>query len=216
MVCEIPTSDQRRFVEEYLVDLNAVKAASRIGMDLKPFSLPAPSRFYVYFLANPETETIFYIGKGKERRILVHEAEAAASVCGGNVEKTRKIRDIKKSHDEVNKYIFEHGMSEGDAYALERYFIKSIEIHLTNISSGQQSEDERNALSAQMLLDDMISLEDWCAIRPRSEFEISLHHRTAAELKKLIDYKNVLNSFVGNASNVISCSMHELEVRLDG
>lgn len=56
--------------------------------------------YYVYILARPNDKP-FYVGKGKDRRIIVHEAEARS---GCKCHKCNVIRKIWRSGGEVQRY----------------------------------------------------------------------------------------------------------------
>jgi alanyl-tRNA synthetase len=93
---------QRVFVDEYLVDLNATQAAIRAGY-LFAENVPA-DRYYTYLLIDPRSGLVFYVGKGKGRRMSCHARLARLGVVD-NAEKFRKITEIHSSGEIVADHI---------------------------------------------------------------------------------------------------------------
>lgn len=90
--------------------------------------------YYVYELRDPRSGAVFYIGKGKGRRIDAHEKEAKKGV---HSPKCDLIREIWDASLEVEKKILARYAKEEDAYAAERDLIADIGLDsLTNISPG--------------------------------------------------------------------------------
>ena len=57
------TDKQKRFVDEYLIDLNATQAAIRSGYSEDEFFCKKEGRgYYVYFLIDSRNGQIFYVG----------------------------------------------------------------------------------------------------------------------------------------------------------
>jgi len=81
--------------------------------------------YYVYALRNPLDGTIFYVGKGNGDRVLEHANGVIAAVdreVGETVEslKNDTIKKIHESGREVESFIVQHGLADGDhAYATE-------------------------------------------------------------------------------------------------
>lgn len=90
--------------------------------------------YYVYKLIDPRCGTVFYVGKGKDKRINAHEKEA---LKGKNGAKCDKIRDIINSGNKVKKEIVKRFASENDAYQYEEKLISKIGLNnLTNVAKG--------------------------------------------------------------------------------
>ena len=68
--------------------------------------------FYVYFLQDPRTEEIFYVGKGVENRVFDHLEGAIET--DNETEKLDKIRAIVDSGNAVKHYIVRHGLPEDE------------------------------------------------------------------------------------------------------
>lgn len=152
------TPKQSRFVEEYLIDLNATQAAIRAGLDFVE-----TTGFYCYLLIDPRDDAIFYVGKGKGKRIKSH-ARRAASGAIDNVEKHRRIRAILGAGLRVREVVFAAFEEEGAAFACERELIERLRDYgLTNIVGGVVTNDQLARQQAQDMLDRMISFEQWIA-----------------------------------------------------
>ena len=103
--------------------------------------------YYVYALADPRDNRIFYIGKGKGNRVFQH-AEAAV------VDETRDlkldtIRNIKSEGKEVIHYIIRHNLEEREALLVESTLIDVLtyskfnhKSQLTNLIAGHHQWDE--------------------------------------------------------------------------
>lgn len=86
--------------------------------------------YYVYTLAHPDG-TVFYVGKGCNARIDVHEREART---GCKCKKCRVIRKIWDSGEQVKEAKIYETDSESDALRYEKECIKVTfkSDHLTN------------------------------------------------------------------------------------
>lgn len=178
------TPKQAAFVQEYLIDLNATQAAIRAGVELP--RCVAPKGFYVYALVDPRDSSLFYIGKGRGMRYAAHYDEWKSGVVV-NPAKFERIGEIVQSGRLPIPVCFAEGLTEPDAYALERQLIDRIGVALlTNIAPGQSSEVEKVAVKARDLLGRVKPFEQWCAERLRSipdrvmYFDIVEHLRMVA------------------------------------
>ena len=91
------TDKQKRFVDEYLIDLNATQAAIRSGYSEDEFFCKKEGRgYYVYFLIDSRNGQIFYVGKGKGKRVKQHTREAKSNNVV-NAIKVERIREIWQS-----------------------------------------------------------------------------------------------------------------------
>lgn len=94
--------------------------------------------YYVYLLVDPRDKKIFYIGKGKNRRVSSH----VENYNKKEAEKNRIIREIIDSGNEVKIEIARHGLTEKEAFEVEASLIDLLGIgNLTNIVSGHDSGD---------------------------------------------------------------------------
>jgi|GEM_PF-1839317 len=164
MVKEL-TPKQERFVAEYLIDLNATQAAIRAG-----YSLPhcdKPRKYYVYFLTDSRNGEIFYIGKGKRQRFARHIREWI-TLHTINCKKTQRIGEIIKAGGAIIPRCFAQGLTENDAYAIERVAIASIGLsRLTNLAPGQFTKHERDRVEAQLTLKRIKPFCQWLNEKPR-------------------------------------------------
>ena len=92
--------------------------------------------YYVYMYIDPRNGKPFYIGKGCGSRVLAHLSDQNES------EKTAKIEEIKRSGNEPDLYIVQHGITnEETALRVETALIDCLGIDgLTNAVSGWGSE----------------------------------------------------------------------------
>ncbi len=77
--------------------------------------------YYVYLLADPRTNRIFYVGKGREDRCFSHisEARRITKDSMGDYEKLATIRDIEDSGHHVRIEVLRHGLMEAEAFHVE-------------------------------------------------------------------------------------------------
>ena len=65
--------------------------------------------YYVYFLQDPRTDEVFYVGKGIGNRVFNHLD--CAIETDGDTEKLDIIREVIKSGRSIKHYILRHGLS---------------------------------------------------------------------------------------------------------
>ncbi len=120
-----------------------------------------PEGFYVYRLIDPRDGQAFYIGKGQGRRAWTH---ARAEIAGRerNGLKAERLADIRRAGLTVIVDIERDGLTESEAFALERAMIKASAPTLTNISQGARSPMEVAAASIRTSRAEIKSL---CAMR---------------------------------------------------
>ena len=91
------------------------------------------SKYYVYALYNSEDNKIFYIGKGIKKRYLQHFKN------NKNDNNYHKINTIKKLGINVQVGIIAYDLTEDDAFAIEKKYIRLHRDNLTNISGGKNT-----------------------------------------------------------------------------
>lgn len=97
-------------------------------------------KYYVYYLQDPVTDRIFYVGKGKGNRVFQHVNEAF--VTTRKSDKLETIREIKNRGDKVKSMILRHGLTEESAFEVEASIIDFVGINnLSNLQSGHYSND---------------------------------------------------------------------------
>ena len=150
---------QRRFVDEYLIDLNATQAAIRAGYSLS--STVPESGFYCYFLIDPRDGKVFYVGKGKGNRVHSH-ARLAKTGAVDNAQKFKRITDIFESGYKVLEVVFSAHEVEGDAFSVERHLILSLSEHgITNIAGGVVTNDQKSKEQAKFFVARIRPFEEW-------------------------------------------------------
>jgi hypothetical protein len=96
--------------------------------------------FYVYFLQDPRTEEIFYVGKGFGNRVFNHVEGALDK--DNETEKLDKIRSIVNSGNTVKHYILRHGLTKEASFEIEAALIDFIGMkNLSNLQGGHNSSD---------------------------------------------------------------------------
>ena len=104
--------------------------------------------YYVYVYVDPFTDTVFYIGKGKDNRCFSHLNSLDES------EKSKHIIEIKNKGKEPKIEILAFGLTEKDALRVEAAAIDLIGINkLTNRHKGHQSDE-----LGRKTLDDLAAL----------------------------------------------------------
>ncbi len=98
--------------------------------------------FYVYVLRNPKDGRIFYVGKGKGKRLCDHFLDAIANktISGDRLEEIRQLLGVGHKPNEIGR-IIARIHSESLAFMLESFYIKFIIgfRNLHNIQSGHAS-----------------------------------------------------------------------------
>ncbi|WP_228153077.1 terminase small subunit [Acinetobacter indicus] len=184
------TPKQQRFVEEYLIDLNATQAAIRSGCD---FDTVEPIGYYVYLLINPLDDKIFYIGKGKGNRLHSHAKNAKKGLID-NEPKYSKIKEILKSGREPVAIVFESNLRESIAFKIEKELIhRLVDCGLTNISHGTVTNVEKIKAQIEDYYERIIPFDVWQdLITP--------------------ELKNQIERIFGSVENCYSMMMHALDV----
>ena len=141
----------------------------------------APKGFYVYLLIDPRDGAVFYVGKGKGRRVYSHERDAKR-FDAANPRKTQRILAILADGVRVETLIVQEGLAEEDAFALERKLIaKHGKARLTNHSSGVRTHEER----ARLLLSRVKPFDAWAAETKAGPAAQQLYRDIVEELQKV-------------------------------
>jgi uncharacterized protein len=125
-------------------------------MEKDAFSLAVieKSKCYVYLLVDPETEEVFYVGKGTGNRIFAHLNDASQGA--DESAKLERIRAIQQRGMQVKCIIHRHGLTEDQAFEVEAALIDFIGLsELTNQVAGQHSTNRgpMSILEVQALYD---------------------------------------------------------------
>lgn len=95
---------------------------------------------YVYFLQDPRTNKVFYVGKGVGNRVFNHLD--CAIETDGETEKLEIIREIINSGKKVRHFILRHGLTEQMAFEIEASLIDFVGMeNLSNLQGGHYSSD---------------------------------------------------------------------------
>lgn len=179
------SAKQAAFAREYTLDKNATQAAIRAGYDF-----PIRTKgFYVYFLL--DGEEIFYVGKGKGRRIESHRRDAGKA----NPVNPFKARRIRES-DAFSERLFAVGLNEVDALALERDLIRKWRHFLTNVTGGNLHPVES----------DLIRLED--GLLTLRLFDDWIDHATDEQIFSAMDSHGTVEAFYADTVGRL-LSFHE-------
>lgn len=115
-------------------------ALAAAGLPRREFG--SPNGFYVYILVDPANDLPFYVGKGKGDRAKAH-ALAERRGADSNSVKAQKLCSIRLAGAEVGIVIVADGLTEANALAVERDFIRAGRAVLSNISQGQVTATDR-------------------------------------------------------------------------
>lgn len=115
-----------------------------------PLSVIERIGFYVYLLIDPETDQVFYVGKGVGNRIFAHLNAALAGETPGD--KLDKIRDTHTKGLDVKHVVHRHGLTEKEAIEVEAALIDFIGLtELTNLVQGYNSDDRGRMTVAEVI-----------------------------------------------------------------
>ncbi len=110
--------------------------------------------YHVYFLRDPDTCQIFYVGKGTGNRVFEHLFEAL--INPKSTDKLDRIRAIRSNGQEVECIIHRHGLTEKEAFEVESSLIDFIGLtDLTNAVSGHHATER-----GQMSIKEVMALYD--------------------------------------------------------
>lgn len=160
------TPKQQRFVSFLAEGLSVAVAAGLAEFEAAAFS--DASGYYVYILIDPRDDAPFYIGKGKGKRALAHGARERRG-RSENGTKQLRLGDIRRGGKAPRVALLANGLSEPEAFAVERAAIASCRKVLTNATKGQRSAVEREAAAARNWLRQIKPFGAWRTERPRSE-----------------------------------------------
>jgi hypothetical protein len=177
------TPKQERFVEEYLVDLNATQAAIRAEYDLR--NCDSVKGYYVYLLIDPRDNSVFYVGKGKSERYAAHYKEwASRNII--NAAKHERIEGIVSEGLKPLPKCFVDRLDEQAAYDTEKELIRGIGLdRLTNAAPGQTSEREKSIALARSTLRRIKPFRQWMSERTRTPYEQALYWKCLKEYRKI-------------------------------
>lgn len=193
MVKEL-TPKQKKFVEEYLIDLNATQAAIRAGYFIN--EKPPEHGYYTYALICPLRGAVFYIGKGKADRVYCHRGKPI-----GGAEKIKRLENIINSGMELNFIILSTHIDESEAYDVEDILIDVFGYdNLTNVSrdTGVAKEDITPLLPSVY---EYNHTKDWAAaclrilepVKGRIMFMGKLLEKSSEDIIFNVLYKNYFN-----------------------
>ena len=144
------TAKQQRFISEYLKTGNAFDAADACSIKLLDRSTGG---YYVYFLIDPRSGSVFYVGKGIRDRLHCHFREHRQVNGIRNAHKHNRIRDIIDAGYMPVAKIFEDGLHEVAALVLESILIRQLKDNgLTNVTNGSAPPGNSIINSCKQLL----------------------------------------------------------------
>ena len=113
-------------------------------------------KYYVYLLKDPETNEVFYVGKGEKNRVFVHVNDALKDQKETD-KLHKKIREIRAKGGTVKYEILRHGLEENEAFEVEAALIDHIGLsELTNKIYGYDASNR-----GKMSIDEIIA--KYCA-----------------------------------------------------
>lgn len=108
--------------------------------------------FYVYGLIDPDTNSMFYIGKGSGNRVFMHVRDAIEG--DESSLKLDKIRDIISRNKKVKHIILRSGLKESESLEIEATLIdigNYFDYDFSNIVLGQHSNEKGLMTSDELI-----------------------------------------------------------------
>lgn len=174
----MPPLKNTRHKKERLRELLQLFECYRRTSDIRECAIAScasPRRFYVYLLCDPFNGEVFYVGKGKGRRVFTHQRDARAKNGGlarGNPRKASRIIDILRAGGSVDTRILIDDLSEAEAYEIERAVIHELGPEkLTNHCAGIFTEREL----AKLRLKQIKPFDKWMAEKKRTQDDIEIY-----------------------------------------
>lgn len=168
------------------------KAATKVSI---PFDTKLALGNYVYALRDPETQEVFYVGKGVGNRILQHTIEAKKNLTSEKA-KLKRINQIEAKGLEVEHLFIRTGIATPeealaieqaviDAYAANRKSIKGGWV-LTNLVAGHE-HDAKGLASFKNVIAKHQSLQTSKIDRPLLVFKLNRQWEPDMSEQSLLD-----------------------------
>jgi hypothetical protein len=172
------TPKQEAFARAYVETGNASEASILADVEMS-MAAPTDGKAYVYFLLCPAMERVIYVGKGRNKRMYHHWRDVRRGAVSG-VKKHKALADLMDSGKEPVPVVFSAGMSDANAYALERAMINRLgRKTLANTAAGQACPHEKGIELAKAALRKIVKVPP-----PGKEH---IHTFIVTELNKVID-----------------------------
>lgn len=173
------------FVCAHIINPDALKVAHKLGLKLREKE-PAEGS-YVYLLIDSRDKKIFYVGKGKGKRMHAHVVETTHGRIM-NSAKSDKISEILAAGAEVLERVIFTTKREAVAFAVEGFLIEKLRNHgLTNIVKGTVTNNQAQSRQLEFRLKRMKSREEWCnAPHPKELVEYAI--KDFGSLENLYDW----------------------------
>ena len=176
------TPKQEAFCAAYLSCLRFTEAWCDGWQDSVP---AAAGGYYVYLLVDPRDDRIFYVGKGKGKRIFQHALDAKRGRVA-NAEKHKRIVAIHQSGAKVVEVFFHGAATEAEALMLERQLIRLlVDSGLTNISGGAMTNAELAQERAKAAMGRLKSFDRWLATARKDQIRAA--ERTCGSARNYYD-----------------------------
>nr|DAE16556.1 MAG TPA: GIY-YIG nuclease superfamily protein [Podoviridae sp. ctiwu7]DAW04571.1 MAG TPA: GIY-YIG nuclease superfamily protein [Bacteriophage sp.] len=147
------------FVWTYIIEPDALKVAHKLKLRLRKKE-PAEG-YYVYLLIDSRDKKIFYVGKGKGKRMHAHVVETTHGRIANSV-KSDKINEILAAGAEVLERVIFTTKRESVAFTVERFLIDRLKEHgLTNIVRGVVTNNQARVRELEHRLKHMKSRDEW-------------------------------------------------------
>ena len=165
--------------------MNVFEAADLGGVSI--LDLHQAKRYYVYVLVDPRDGSVFYVGKGKNRRGKAHFNNWRAGKVV-NADKHNRIEEIVAFGKQPSIFIIANDLNEDMAFAIERQAIASIgRSILTNGAKGRRGVLARTLIEVTHNLRRIIHPAVWLRERPRTPYEIDIYTRIVLSLMGVRD-----------------------------
>jgi hypothetical protein len=147
----------------------------------KPPAIEIPGQPYCYALL--DGDQVFYVGKGRGRRMFQHLREA---IQGGKSAKCERIRSILEDGRDVGYRILGEYNTDREALAAENLFIQEM-VDLANVAGPRRPHDlvttwQANYRRIVDLARNVMSFTDWLNQKERTPLEIRCYHEVVRDI----------------------------------
>lgn len=185
----IPLGNIEKFAHAVVAGISVLTAADMADIAAKE-SFPRIPGCYVYLLADPRDESVFYIGKGVHERWRQHLLQYRRRFVQ-NRAKHNRIGEIVRDRLEPVAYILQSGLTDQAAFRLEQALIRAIGFkNLTNKQAVSGSTTLLGKITDMWRRLKPVGV--WASEEPRSERDLEIYwfiYDNVCDLKATLEYE---------------------------